>query len=308
MEPIIDVNAAPGAEAADVIKDTTAATFVQDVIEASQETPVIVDFWATWCGPCKQLTPVLENVVRAARGAVNLVKVDIDQNQQIAQQLRIQSVPTVYAFYKGRPVDGFQGAVPESQVKEFVQKLAETAGGSAKSPLDEALEQAAELAEQGNYEHAGALYGQIVQAAPDNLPARAGLARCHMQKGDNDAARAVLDGLTDQQKADKDIVPVLTALELAGKAAVQAGAAEDLRARVEADPKDHQARYDLALALYAGNAREEAIDQLLEIIRRDRGWNDDAARKQLLELFEAMGPADELTMAGRRKLSSILFS
>jgi len=308
MEPILDVNAAPAADAADVIKDTTAASFVQDVIEASQDTPVIVDFWATWCGPCKQLTPVLENVVRAARGAVKLVKVDIDKNQQIAQQLRIQSVPTVYAFYKGRPVDGFQGAVPESQVKEFVQRLAESAGGSAKSPVDEALEQAAALFEQGNFDHAGGLYGQILQAAPDNLPARAGLARCHMQHGDLAAARALLDGLTDAQKADKEIAPVLTALELAGKAAEQAGAADELRARVEADPADHQARYDLALALYAGKAREEAIDQLLEIIRRDRGWNDDAARKQLLELFEAMGPTDPLTGAGRRKLSSILFS
>lgn len=308
MEPILDVNAAPATDAADVIKDATAASFVQDVIEASQETPVIVDFWATWCGPCKQLTPMLENVVRGARGAVKLVKVDIDQNQQIAQQLRIQSVPTVYAFYKGRPVDGFQGAVPESQVKAFVQRLAETAGGSAKSPVEEALEQAAELVEQGQHEHAGALYGQILQAAPDNLPARAGLARCHMQKGDNDAALGLLDGLTDEQKADKEIAPVLTALELADKAAEQAGAAGELRARVEADPKDHQARYDLALALYAGNAREEAIDQLLEIIRRDRAWNDDAARKQLLELFEAMGPTDALTAAGRRKLSSILFS
>jgi len=308
MEPILDVNAAPAANAADVIKDATAASFVQDVIEASRETPVIVDFWATWCGPCKQLTPMLEKVVREARGAVRLVKVDIDQNQQIAQQLRIQSVPTVYAFYQGRPVDGFQGAVPESQIKDFVQRLAESAGGSAKSPIDEALEQARELFDEGNFEHAGALYGQIVQAAPDNLPARAGLARCLMQKGDNAGAQALVEGLTDEQKADKEIAPVLAALELAGKAAEQAGAAEELRARVDADPADHQARYDLALALYAGGARAEAIDQLLEIIRRNRGWNDDAARKQLLELFAAIGATDELTVAGRRKLSSILFS
>ncbi len=307
MEPIIDLNAQPAAPAGDLIKDSSTATFMQDVIEASREAPVIVDFWAPWCGPCKQLGPVLEKVVTEANGAVRLVKIDIDQNQQIAQQLRIQSIPAVYAFYQGRPVDGFQGALPESQVREFVKRLTQQAGSAQKSPVEEALEAAEGMIEEGDFTQAGALYAQIVQHAPDNLPAKAGLARCALETGNDSQAKEIVDALTEEQRKDAAFVPVLRMLELAEKAA-KAGDLAPLQAAVEANPADHQARYSLAIALFAADEREAAIDALLAIMQRDRKWNDDAARKQLLEFFEAMGPTDPLTTAGRRKLSSLLFS
>jgi putative thioredoxin len=307
MEPIIDAAAGAGAPAADIIKDSSTTTFVQDVIEASHEVPVIVDFWAPWCGPCKQLGPLLEKAVTDARGAVRLVKLDIDQNPQIAQQLRIQSIPAVFAFYQGRPVDGFQGALPESQVKEFVRRLTEMGGGAAKSPVEEALEQAKELLETGEFAEAGALYGQILQHVPDSLAAKAGLARCSLETGNAAKARDIVDALSEEERQDAAVSPIVKALALAEKAA-DAGDIGALRAAVEANPGDHQARYDLALALYAAGEREAAIDELLVIVRRDRTWNDEAARKQLLDFFEAMGAADPLTAAGRRKLSSVLFS
>ena len=268
MEPIIDPNAPQALPPTDLIKDTSEASFMQDVIEASQEVPVIVDFWAPWCGPCKQLGPMLESIVTGAKGAVRLVKIDIDQNQQIAAQLRIQSIPAVYAFYQGKPVDAFQGALPESELRAFVDKLVKTAGTAQKSPAEEALEQAASLFEAGDAAQAGALYAQIVQHDPTSLPA--------------------IDILVNNAGGAGDLAP--------------------LRAAVEADAANHQARFDLALALYAGSEKEEAMDALVEIIRRNRGWNDDAARKQLLEFFEAMGPTDPMTVIGRRKLSTVLFS
>lgn len=307
MEPIIDMNVEAPSAPGDLIKDTSTATFVQDVIEASQEVPVIVDFWAPWCGPCKQLGPLLEKVVTEANGAVKLVKIDIDQNQQIAQQLRIQSIPAVFAFHQGRPVDGFQGALPESQIRDFVKKLTDSAGSAPKSPVDEALEQAAAMMEAGDFAQASAIYGQVIQHAPDNLPAKAGLARCLMETGEDAKAREIVDGLSEEERADASVTALIRTFELADKAA-EAGDLGPLRAAVEADPKNAEARYNLALALFSADEREAAIDELLTIVQTNRAWNDDGARLQLLEFFEAMGPTDPLTVGGRRKLSSVLFS
>ena len=307
MEPIIDTNAEAPAAPGDLIKDSSTATFVQDVVEASQEVPVIVDFWAPWCGPCKQLGPILEKVVTEANGAVKMVKVDIDQNQQIAQQLRIQSIPAVFAFYQGKPVDGFQGALPESQIRDFVKKLTDTAGSAPKSPVDEALEQAAAMMEAGDFTQAGAIYGQVLQHMADNLPAKAGLARCLMETGEESQAREIIDGLTEEERADASVTALIRTFEVADKAA-EAGDLGPLRTAVEANPKDPEARYNLALGLFASNEREAAIDELLTIVQNNRAWNDDAARLQILEFFEVMGPTDPLTISGRRKLSSLLFS
>jgi len=307
MEPILDPNAPPAAPAGDLIKESSEAAFAQDVIEVSQEVPVIVDFWAPWCEPCKQLGPLLEKVVTEANGAVKMVKIDIDQNQNLAQQLRIQSIPAVYAFYQGKPVDAFQGAQPESQIREFVTKLTQTAGTEEKSPVDEALEQAEALIESGQFEQAGAVYSQVVQHAPDNITAKAGLARCCIETGNTAGAQELIDTLSDDERMDTAFTSVISSLDLAEKAA-EAGDLGPLQVAVEANPKDHEARYNLALALYAGGQAEAAIDALIEIIRQNRGWNDDAARLELLKLFEAIGPTNPLTMDGRKKLSSILFS
>lgn len=306
MEPIVKAPES-GPSAADLIQESTTATFMQDVIEASRTTPVIVDFWATWCGPCKQLGPVLEKVVTEARGAVRLVKVDIDKNPEIAQQLRIQSIPAVFAFANGRPIDGFAGALPESQVKQFVDRVAAAAGTTQTSPIDDALAEARELLEAKDHRSAGALYSQILQHEPDNAAAMAGLARCLMAAGDVDKAAEVLAKVPEDVRDEGDVAAAFSALDLARKAAA-VGDQSQLRARVEANPTDHQSRFDLALALYAGGEKEKAIDQLVEIVRRDRAWNDEAARKELLRLFEAIGPSDPISVAGRRKLSAILFS
>jgi len=307
MEPIIGAKPRGNGAAANVIKDASTATFMQDVIDASMQTPVIVDFWAPWCGPCKQLTPILEKVVTKAGGAVKMVKVNIDENQEIAQQLRIQSIPAVFAFSGGRPVDGFAGALPESQVKQFVDRLLKSAGTPADDPIAEALEIAEEQFKAGAFGEARNIYEQIAEHDPEHLPARAGLARCFIAEGKLKQAREVLDKIPEDKRSDAAVSAARSALEL-GEKAGKAGDLRSLEEKLKANPTDPQVRYDTALALYAAGDKARAIDELVEIVRRNRAWNEEAARKQLIQFFDALGPADPLTLAGRRKLSSVLFS
>jgi len=300
MEPLIGEMTAP----ADVVRETDTAGFAEDVIQASQEVPVIVDFWAPWCGPCKTLGPALEKAVKQAGGAVRMVKVNVDENQQLAAQLRVQSIPAVFAFKNGQPVDGFVGALPESQIKSFVQRLT---GDSGPSPIEQALEQARQAAEAGDAEMAMNIYGQVLRADPQNAVAIGGLAQGLVALGNLAEAREMIDGLEPAMQGEAAVQSARAALELAEQAG-DAGDAAELLARIERDPADYEARMELSTALMAQNRREEAVDQLLEIIRRDRQWNEEAARKQLLTLFDAWGPTDELTVASRRRLSSMLFS
>ncbi|MDH5558334.1 MAG: thioredoxin [Alphaproteobacteria bacterium] len=295
--------------AAPVIIDATDATFVEEVIEASKTTPIIVDFWAPWCGPCKQLTPTLEKAVKAMGGKIRLVKVNTDENPAVAQQLRVQSIPTVYGFVDGKGVDGFTGAQPESQIKAFIERVIQAGGGVAgPSPVDQALEQADAALAGGDTATAGAIYQQILQHDPEEVRAMAGLAQSLLKEGHIDEARAVLDGVPVKKTNDPDVAAARSAIDLAASTAALGGDASELRAKVEANPADHQARLDFALALYAGQDAAGAIGELLEIIRRDREWNEEAARKQLINIFDALGPADPLVTESRRKLSSILFS
>lgn len=305
MEQIIggEGPAGPGGNGA-LIKDGDTATFGEDVIQASMEVPVVVDFWAPWCGPCKQLGPAIEKVVTAAAGAVKLVKINVDENQQLAAQLRVQSIPAVFAFKNGQPVDGFVGALPESQIKAFVERLA---GEIGPSPVEEAVEHAKMLLESGDAASAAGIFGEALKAEPGNPDAAAGLARCYLANGDLERARQTLSVIPPEHQHHEEVRSVEAALSLA-ETSGDAGDVRELRAKVDADPADHQARFDLSQALMAAGQREEAVDELLEIIRRDRDWNEEAARKQLLTLFEAFGPTDELTLSGRRQLSSILFS
>ena len=302
MTLIGDTLGKPGINPADLIKDATDASFMADVVEASKTTPVIVDFWATWCGPCRQLGPALEKAVAAANGAVKLVKVDIDKNPAYAGQLRVQSIPAVFAFVDGRPVDGFMGAVPDSQVKQFVDRLAKQGGGG--SPIDELLEMAKESLELGDTGGAAQAYAQALQMDPANVKAIGGMARLYQKAGDLERAAEVLEMAPEGAK-DPDIDAVRAALELAAAAPSETA---EFEARILNDADDHEARLEYAKALAARGQMHEAVDQLIESIRRDREWNEQAARKQLLIIFEAAGPMSEVAKQGRRKLSSILFS
>ncbi|MBX6424366.1 MAG: thioredoxin [Variibacter sp.] len=288
----------------DVIKETTTQSFVKDVIEASRQQPVLVDFWAPWCGPCRQLTPVLEKVVRAAKGKVKLVKMNIDEHPAIPAQLGIQSIPAVIAFVSGQPIDGFMGALPESQVTGFVERLIKDRVGGEEKDLLAAADAA--LVE-GNPVAAAEIYARLLAQDAGNVHALAGLARCYVETGALEQAKQTLAMVPDNKRNEAPVAAARAALELAEQASAL-GPISELEQKVAANPLDHQARYDLALALNAKGRRQEALDHLLEIVRRDRKWNDDAARKQLIQLFEAWGPTDELTVSGRRRLSSILFS
>ena len=286
--------------------DVTMDNFMAEVIEGSKTTPTIVQFWAPWCGPCKQLGPVLEKVVGASGGKVRLVRVNIDDNQQIAQQMQVQSVPTVYGFVDGQPVDGFAGAQPESNVKQFVEKLSSMGGAGA--DVASMLEAAEAALASGDHATAMMQFQEVMSAAPESVAALAGVVRCLSASGDNAGAREVIDQLNDEFREDPAMQAAIAAVELAEKASESAGELDTAKAAVEADPNDLAARQEYALALYAVGANAEAMAQLLESIRIERGWNDDAARLQLLEFFATLGVANPDVIAARRKLSTLLFS
>jgi|SRR5499427_7879899 len=287
-----------------LVKDTTTQTFVKDVIEESKRQPVLIDFWAPWCGPCKQLTPALEKAVRTAKGKVKLVKMNIDEHPSIPTQMGIQSIPAVIAFVNGQPADGFMGALPESQVTAFIERL-------TKDKVADAAQDVLKLAEaeiaKGNPGGAAEIYAELLAEDPENVAALAGLARCYFETGAVDKAKQTLALVPEAKRGDAAVAAVRSAIELAEQASAL-GPISELERKVAADPLDHQARFDLALAFNSKGKRAEALDQLIEIVRRDRKWNDDGARKQLVQLFEAWGATDEATVAGRKRLSSILFA
>jgi putative thioredoxin len=287
-----------------LIKDTTTQTFVKDVIEESKRQPVLIDFWAPWCGPCKQLTPVLEKAVRAAKGKVKLVKMNIDEHPAIPGQMGIQSIPAVIAFVNGQPADGFMGALPESQVMAFLERLTkDRIGGEAKDLLETADTALAE----GDPAGAAELYAQLLEEDNTNVAALAGLARCYVETGAIEQAKQTLALVPDSKRNEATVLAAKAALDLSEQAQ-SLGPVADLEQKVAANPLDHQARFDLALALNGKGRRQEALDHLINIVKRDRKWNDDGARKQLVQFFDAWGPADEATIEGRKRLSSILFA
>lgn len=299
----MELNLAPAAKA-DLVKDATEATFMADVIDASAEVPVIVDFWAPWCGPCKTLGPALEAAVNAAGGKVKMVKVDIDRNQNIAAQMRIQSIPAVFAFVNGQPVDGFMGAQSPSEIKAFIEKVVAMGGGN--DGLEEALTAADEMLDQGAVTDAAQTYAAVLGEDRENVRAIAGMARAHLALGDIDKAKAILDMAPEAKQRDVAITTVRAQIELT-EAAAGAGDTAELQAAVDANPDDHQARFDLALALIGAGDAEGAIDALIEIFRRDREWNEGAAKEQLFKLFDSLGPKSVAAQKGRRRLSPMIF-
>jgi len=305
---MMDLNLSAATPADDLIKDTTEASFMADVVEASQTTPIIVDFWAPWCGPCKTLGPQLEAAVTAAKGAVKMVKINVDEAQMIAGQLQIQSIPTVYAFWKGQPVDGFQGAVPQSEILEFVDRVIKASGGESPSDtLNDAVDAAEEMLNDGQSEDAAQTFEAILGEDPAHAGAYGGFVRALIALGDLDKAEGVLNAAPIEISKSPELEAAHAQLELARQAA-DAGPVAELTAAVEANAEDHQARFDLAQALYANGDAEEAVAQLLELFKRDREWNDAAAKTQMFTIFEALKPNDPIALNGRRKLSSMIFA
>ncbi|UGA43176.1 thioredoxin [Bradyrhizobium quebecense] len=298
----------PTPEAApDLIKETTTQTFVKDVIEESRRQPVMIDFWAPWCGPCRQLTPMLEKAVRNAKGRVKLVKMNIDEHPQIPGQMGIQSIPAVIAFVGGQPADGFMGAVPESQINAFIEKITKGVPAAGEPNLAEILAEADAVLAEGDVEGAAQTYAEVLAHDATNIAALAGLAKCYVTSGAVEQAKQTLAMVPESKRNDAAVKAVQAAIDLAEQAQ-SVGPIAELEQKVAANPLDHQARFDLATALNAMNKRTEATEQLLAIVKRDRKWNDDGARKQLVQFFEAWGGTDEATVEGRRRLSTILFS
>ncbi len=301
--PLIAAPESPTAPPGDIVKDSNTAGFMADVIEASNAQPVIVDFWAPWCGPCKQLGPALEKLVRAAAGTVRLVKINIDENQELATQMQIQSIPAVYAFKGGQPVDGFSGALPESQLKAFISKLTD----GAQSPVDAALEEAQAALDAGDFEAAGALFNKVQNQNPGNETALAGMIRVALAAGEIDRCQKMIESLPDDLIKKPEIAAAIASVELS-RAGQESGNVDELRNKLETNENDHQVRLDLAMALYGQGRNEDAVEELLDLFRRAPKWEEEAARKQLLKIFEALGSADPVVVSGRRKLSSVLFS
>jgi putative thioredoxin len=303
----LSTTSAPAVDA-DLIKDATEASFMADVIEMSQTIPVIVDFWAPWCGPCKTLGPMLEDAVRAVKGAVKMVKVNADECQSLTGQLQIQSLPTVYAFFEGKPVDGFQGAVPQSEISEFVARVVKMGGGETPADtLNDAVEAAEDMLTDGEADDASQTFSAILGEDPNHAGAYGGLVRSHIAMADLDQAEAVLNGAPAEISASPQLEAAAAQLALARQAA-DAGPVAELTAAVDADETDHQARFDLAQALHANDDAQGAVDQLIELFRRDRDWNEGAAKAQLFTVFDALKPNDPIVLNGRRKLSTLIFA